>query len=212
MKRTPSYSTGGSQLPLLILLALVALLAGLWLAVQMAPREEPLQTRAATVLNPPKPLPEFALVDGNGQPFTRAALAGKWSVLFFGYTLCPDVCPTALGVLTLVAREVSAGQVNYVFVSVDPERDTPAQLKTYTSYFNPAFIGATAPLDEMGPLLSSLGVVHRKVPGAAGGDYLVDHTAALYVVNPAGELAAVISPPHDPQAIISDLRLMQEKL
>jgi protein SCO1/2 len=198
---------------LLVMLALVglALLAGVYLSLKnFEPVEPQRETRTATFLNPTKPLPDFTLIRGDGEVFARQAFRGRWSVVFFGYTQCPDICPTTLNLMRLVAREVPADKVNYVFISVDPERDKPEQLKQFTSYFNENFIGATAEIEAMQPLLKSLGVVFARTPAPSGDGYLIDHSAALYVISPAAELAAVITPPHDVKEIVHDLQLLVE--
>lgn len=202
---------GSGQWLLMVALIVLALLAGVYLSLKNFDHgQPPPATRTATFLNPAKPLPDFALTDGSGKVFDKQSFLGKWSVVFFGYTQCPDICPTTLNLMRLVAREVPAEKVNYVFVSVDPERDKPEQLKQFTSYFNENFIGATADIEAMQPLLKSLGVVFARTPAPSGDGYLIDHSAALYVISPAAELAAVITPPHDAKEIVHDLKLLVE--
>ena len=198
--------------PVLVLLGTVALMAGTWLAVHFGDQASaavPPPTIAATVLSEPRPLQDFALTGDEEQPFTLASLQGHWSFLTFGYTACPDVCPTTLAVLDQVARRVgdagSDAPPQFMFVSVDPERDSIAQLHRYVTHFNPHFHGATGPAAALDGLTRQLGVLYLKVP--AGGDpsgYQLDHSASVLLIDPAGRLRALFSPPHQATAIAAD--------
>jgi len=165
------------------------------------PAFDPRQARlsSATVLNDEKPLPAFSLLGESGN-FDNAALAGRWTLMFFGYTFCPDVCPTALLLLKelkakLAERTIGAPQV--VMVSLDPARDTPATLKTYTAAFDPDFIGVTGSDEALAPLVKHLGVYYLRHEQDKNSGYLVDHSAAIYLIDPQGRLKAVFSPPQD---------------
>lgn len=155
----------------------------------------------------PPVVPDIALTRDDGTPFRLADLRGKWTLMFFGFTHCPDVCPTTLDVLAQVHTVLrkappydSQGQV--VFVSVDPERDTPAQLAQYVHYFHKDFIGVTGAEAELKPLAQALGVLFMKV-AAGGPDYSVDHSAGIFVIDPAGRLVSVLTPPHTADAVIA---------
>lgn len=165
---------------------------------------------AATVLPQAKPLPQFTLIDDKGRTFDRNAFKGRWTFLFFGYTHCPDVCPTSLGVLAQVEKslraEAAISQPGYVFVSVDPRRDTPEHLADYMSYFSQSFVGATGADDQLVKLSRPLGVIYQQHADEEGGDYLVDHSASILLVDPGGGLRAVFPAPHDPDRIIEDYR------
>ena len=149
----------------------------------------------------------FHLTDHHGQPFGLDRLEGKWTFLFFGYTHCPDVCPMALSVLANVDKRLhgsgDATHVQYVFVSVDPQRDTLAHLADYVTYFDKSFIGATAPEKELSLLTRQLGILYTRTEPDARGDYLVDHTASILLVDPKARLVAVFSTPHDATTIAS---------
>ncbi len=160
-------------------------------------------------------LPEFELRDHNGQSLTRASLNGKWNLLFFGYTHCPDICPASLQTLADMVRAiddpdvVSALQV--YFVSIDPERDSAEILSSYVGYFNPEFIGATAQIDELTPLTQSLGILHSFRNKTEGNPvYDVDHSAAFVLVNPQAELAGIFGAPHDALALARDMTRIVE--
>ena len=187
-----------------VLLVLAAIAAVQLVVLKRAPQTPPLSELHATVFQTARPVADFALVDHHGQAFSRARLRGKWSFLFFGYTNCPDVCPTTLTVLNLVDQQLAArpalrDAAQFVFVSVDPERDSVAQLDKYVPYFNKAFIGVTETMPgQLLALTRPLGILHMRAtePSAEDG-YLVDHTASVLLVNPRAELQAIFSAPHD---------------
>ena len=167
---------------------------------------EPLQ---ATVMETPRLLSEFSLVDQNGQPFSKANLHGSWTLMFFGFTHCPDVCPTALFNLKATLGELEGTRAEapkVVLVSVDPERDTSEQLKGYVEFFDPSFIGLTGDLDQLTALTKSIGVGFSKVAGRSGkpNDYQVDHSAYILLLDHAGNLKAYLSPPHTPEQLAHD--------
>ena len=162
-----------------------------------------------------KLLPAFELVDDSGQPFVPASLRDKWTLLFFGYTHCPDVCPTTLGTLkqawdTLQQSQQGVDDVQVVFVSVDPERDSIEHLKEYVDYFDPAFVGVTGKPDELHRFSRSLGAIYLKAKGSSEENYLVDHTAAIFLLNPDGDFIAVLSAPHDAQAIADGVNALRD--
>jgi protein SCO1/2 len=178
-------------------IALLVLGAGAWLLLREAPQAEPAEpfievARDAYVLARPEPLPAFALTAHDGTPFDNAALLGRWTFLFFGFTHCPDVCPTTLAVFAEAFRSLDR-ETRFVLVSVDPERDTPEALAKYVTAFDPAFVGATG---DIAALAESLGVVHAKAPGPAPGGYSVDHSSSVLLVDPRGRFYGVLAAPH----------------
>jgi protein SCO1/2 len=191
------------------------LLAALLLAL-CAPLAHP-----ATVLNPPRPVEQMKLIDQHGAPVTADSLAGRWTVLFFGFTHCPDVCPTTLARLGGVQRRLPDAirpKVRFMLVSVDPMRDTSQRLAEYVAQFGQDFVGATAPLGELAPLLKELGVSYAytaQVPGKHAGHeahaghampaYTVTHSETLYVLDPQARLYAVFTDPRDDYALQRDL-------
>ena len=161
---------------------------------------------AGTVLPAPRPLGPFHLIDQDGLPFDRARLEGKWSFLFFGYTHCPDVCPMTLATLRRIREHLAAHPngldgTQFVFVSVDPERDTPAQLKSYVTYFGQGFLGATGADDQLQALTRPLGALYARPAESSGGEYAVDHTAAIFLIDPGAGFHALFSSPHEAEAI-----------
>jgi protein SCO1/2 len=196
-------------------LALLAVLAGAatgWITGGMD-IQQPLNLQAATALqDQAMPLPHFSLVDDAGKTFDNERLAGKWSFMFFGYTRCPDVCPTTLAVLDAAMRKIAARDharnAQVVFVSVDPRRDTPDALKQYVEYFDPAFVGVTGKGRALDGFLRALGIPHARFADPNGGPYLVDHSASILLVGPDGRLVALFSAPHKAELLASDfLRL-----
>ncbi len=150
----------------------------------------------------------LALTDHNGRPVTLDTFKGKVIVLFFGYTHCPDVCPTTLSdmaaALKLMVPE-DAARVQVLFASVDPERDTPETLRAYVPYFHPSFLGLYGTPEQVAAAAKEFKVMYRKhvEPGATG--YLVDHSAGSYVLDTRGHLRLYLPYAHSPEAIAHDL-------
>ena len=144
--------------------------------------------------NPPK-INSFFLNDSNNQAFTLDSLRGKWSILFFGFTNCPDICPSTLNSLAKIERKVdSIEEIQLIFVSVDPERDSNKVLKLYTSNFSDTIIPVSGSMEELKILASSVGAlfIHKAVDENF---YSVDHSAGLFIINPDAQLFSVITPP-----------------
>jgi len=160
-------------------------------------------------------LPEFELVTHNSRPLTRSGMTGKWNLIFFGYTHCPDICPASLQTMAEMFTAIEDPDVleaiQVYFVSVDPERDNAEILAAYVTYFNPAFIGATAPLEKLTPLTRSLGIAHSiRNKSEASTSYDVDHSSAIVLVNPQAEFAGLFSAPHDALALARDMTRIVE--
>jgi protein SCO1/2 len=165
-------------------------------------------TQAATVLPQPRPLPEFALIDSSGREFTRASLSGRYRLLFFGFTHCPDICPLTLQVLATAVDEIAARAPELVpevvFVSVDSRRDTPERIREYLRNFDARFVGAVGSDPALEPLIQMLGVTVHKVE-TDGEHYNVVHNGTVFVIDPDAALAAIFGgSSHDAQVIVSD--------
>lgn len=186
-----------------ILIALLALVAGSWAGVQIINRAPAVK---AVYYQPAKVLPEFELVRDSGT-FTAQDLLGRWSVVFIGYTFCPDICPTTLADLNRIYPQLKQNpadaEVQVIFLSVDPNRDTPENLTEYTHYFNSEFVGVTAAHEVLFPLTRALGMVYSIVEEGTEGAYLVDHSASIALLNPEGKLQAVFRPEFEPGSIPS---------
>lgn len=181
--------------------AVAALLAGATLA--LLKQRTPAGPQSATVYNEPRPLPAFRLIGQDGEPVSREALRGRWSWLFFGFTHCPDVCPTTLAVLARAVERVPEDARPEVFlVSVDPERDSAPVLARYVAHFDPDFRALTGPRDEIDAFAEALYVAHARIP--QGDTYTVDHFSGVFLVDPEARIVAVTTPPHDAAGIASD--------
>ena len=147
-----------------------------------------------------KPLAEFILVDDEKGVFDLKSLESRWSFIFFGFMYCPDICPTTLYDLSLVKREmvalgISESDIQFVFISVDPARDKAAQIQRYVQYFDHAFLGATGSIGQLTNLTRQLGAPFRAEPETSTNVYEVTHSSAVYLVDPLGHYAGIISPP-----------------
>ena len=193
---------------LLVLAAALAGLATVWITIRRPAAPPALEQ--ATLLNPTRSLPQFELVDQAGRAFQRDRLRGHWTLMFFGFTNCPDVCPTTLAALAEVRRKLAdlpAGDLPaVVFVSVDPGRDTPAELGRYVGHFDPHFLGVTGQPVSIEGLTHDLGVAVSVGPTSQDGNYTVDHTAAIFLIDPSPAFTAVFGNPHVADVIARDYR------
>lgn len=156
------------------------------------------------VLTDPRPLPEFSLQQTDGNPLHREAFLGHWSVVYPGYTHCPDVCPTTLSALAQATRSLPAQRVHVIFLSVDPARDSIADLRRYVHGFDPDFVGANGSGDELARLTSALGVRYASAAAAASPS-TIDHSAAVILIDPQARVAGYIGPPFTAAALREDL-------
>jgi len=161
------------------------------------------------VLRPvPKSIMPFNLVDQKKEPFSEEDLHGKWTFLFFGYTSCPDVCPMTLSLLArlypLLEQELvdDSFKPQVVFVSVDPRRDTPDKLSDYISYFNRGFVAVTGQREEIDNLSGQCGAGYQIGEESGPGEYTVNHTSAIFLIDPRGRLVASFSQPHRAETIL----------
>jgi protein SCO1/2 len=209
-------SGGGLSRRTLISLAVVFALTGLWFGMLffgggLEPRSIAVDLSDATLLPQPKPLEDFTLVGQDGQPLGRDDLKGRWTFLAFGYTYCPDVCPTMMATFDALEQELAKSgaepQAEFLFVSVDPERDTPQRVGEYVGYFNPRIQGATAGHEVLRPLTTQLGILYQRAEGqdtAMG--YLVDHSASMLLLDPQARLSAIFGSPHNAKTMAGDFR------
>lgn len=159
-----------------------------------------LQLNGAYVLPKPRVIKPFELVDHNGQAFGLEQLQGKWTMLFFGFTNCPDVCPATMSLLRqlkiLMGDVAEADDLQIVMVSVDPARDTPLVLKPYVEYFDESFVGLTGKFLDLQAFAANLNAAFYKVPGG-GDNYQIDHTANVVLINPFGHYHGFYKPQLD---------------
>jgi protein SCO1/2 len=206
-----SKNSSFSLIVMVLLVALVSAVGGFsfWNLTQI--RQQ--QANAALIVLPePRAIADFALIDQNEQPFSLENLRGKWSLLFFGFTHCPDICPSTLFDLQTIHNRLEqdlgsdAESHQVLFISVDPERDTPEKLKQYVQYFHADFIAVTGPDKQLAPLTRQLGIAYRVEAHEKGNpNYGVDHSASILVINPEGLLYGVFPAPHDAEKLATDL-------
>jgi len=189
------------------LLALAAALAGYIVSRELARPARP-QLLSGTALPAPRPLAAFALTDQQGNAFSNAELAGRPSLVFFGFTHCPDVCPTTLALMAQLQRDSALASLRMVFITVDPARDDAAAMKAYVDAFGGNMVGLRGEDEALDPLLRNLGAV-RAIQPLAGSDYSVDHSATLYYLDSRGALSAVFTPPFDAAKLASDLATLK---
>mgnify|MGYP000498180466 CR=1 FL=1 len=153
---------------------------------------------------------DFSLTDHNGQTRTLADFRGKLVALFFGYTHCPDVCPTTMADLAAAIKLLGpdGNKVQVLFVTVDPERDTAALLKQYVPAFNPAFLGLRPTPEQLKRLAAEYKVVYQKNPGREQGNYLMDHSAGTYIYDTQGRLRLLMPYGSSAPLIASDLKVL----
>ena len=198
--------------------ALAVMFSGMWLVTAYRENDSRamlLPDRVMTLFPDPKPLAAFALTDHQNRVFDLSRLKGKWSFLFFGFTYCPDICPTSLAVLAharenIAKNTLGAKDVQFVFVSVDPNRDTVGKLKQYVTHFDTTFLGVTGDDTQIGNLAGQLGAAYQVsiIPGSE--NYPVNHTAAVFLVDPQARYHAVFTSPLDANAISLRFKLVRE--
>jgi len=195
---------------LVLFLSIISLLVVAYITLSPQKREIPQELIA--VLRPHAvPLQPFTLTDQNGKLYTEQQLKGKWSLFFFGYTYCPDICPTTLSTLRIMSDKIrntpdAASDMQIIFVSVDPDRDTTEVLARYMEYFGPEFTGVTGFPNELADMAKQFGAAYIKEPETEPGNYLVSHTSSVFLVGPQARIIASFSPPHNPETITSQYK------
>jgi protein SCO1/2 len=196
--------------------AFMALVVGLTANRILSPTvmtQQQMSEQGLFVYEIPRRFSDFALTDSAGQPFTKAQLQGKWTLVFFGYTTCPDVCPTTLASISqfhqlLNEADTAAGNsVQVVLVTVDPMRDTPEKLDAYVHYFGKDYIGATGEYIEIFNLAHQLNIAFGYLPGD-GDNYEVTHSGEIALINPQGDFHGFFKSPPDPQKMLVTFQSM----
>ena len=198
--------------------ALGTMLAGVWLTevyLEHDSRAMLLPNPVVTLFPDPKPLTAFTLTDHQNRVFDLASLKGKWSFLFFGFTHCPDVCPTTLAVLArarnnIAKSTVGADAIQFIFISVDPNRDTAGKLKQYVDYFDVTFLGVTGDNAQIGNLAGQLGAAYQVAITPGMENYPVYHTTAVFLLDPQARYHAIFTPPLDAEAISRRFKVLRE--
>lgn len=210
----------GVRTTVLLCVAFVAVVLG---SLAYRVTREPLLDEAAlreqgTYLLPsPHEIAPFELIDQRGSEFTNAALQGHWSLLFFGFTSCPDVCPVTLSALAQAETKLSQtgpkklfDDLKVYFVSVDPDRDDPTTIDRYVSAFSPRFTGVTGSQEALAAFATQLNVAFMKVPDGKGG-YVIDHTGNIVVIDPKGRYVGFMKLPHQADRIVLAYKSIAEK-
>ena len=175
-------------------------------------------TQAVTMYPQVRPVPEFSLRQSDGTQLTSGELNGHWTLVFLGFTFCPDVCPTTMAELAQAQQQWGALpdgiRPRVLFVSVDPERDTPGRAGEYAHAFHKDTLAATADAPTLEAFAKSIGFVFMKVPGKSfeenPQDYTMDHSSGIAVLDPQGRVAGLIRPPFAPKAIAADMAALTE--
>lgn len=184
-----------------VLVAIMVTFFSLFLHKLLSPRVLSVQELSANgtiVFDKPRIIKDFALIDQHGQPFTLETIQGNWTLIYFGFTTCPDICPTTLATLSQWYKKLNDDirqQTQVVLITVDPARDTPDVLKQYMAHFNPDFIGVSGDFLPIKRLADQLNVAFNKV--TMGDDYTVDHSGHMVLVNPYGHYHGIVKPPFE---------------
>ena len=206
------------------IILLLALAAGLGLLAAQkffgpaVPAQAWPATQAVTLFPQARPLPPFSLRQSDGTQLADGELKGHWTLVFLGFTFCPDVCPTTLSELREAQQSWQSMpesiRPRVLFVSVDPDRDTPAKIGEYAHAFHPDTLAATADLPTLENFAKSLGFVFMKVPGKNfdqnANDYSMDHSSNIAVLDPQGRMVGMIRPPFKPADIARDMQALTE--
>jgi protein SCO1/2 len=180
------------------LLALIALVIGVVVAINIAPPSGTSKTQHVSLYPQVRAMPDFQLVDHNNQTFTSENLIGHWSLVFVGYTYCPDICPTTLAELKSIYSELQKIPTDFpiqvVLMSVDPKRDTPERLNEYINFFHPDFIAVSGEHVQLFPLVRSMGMMYSMSESTDNPNYLVDHSSSVVVVNPKAQVVGRFKP------------------
>ncbi|MDB6061905.1 MAG: hypothetical protein JWM78_2008 [Verrucomicrobiaceae bacterium] len=197
------------RLTVSLLLVFVIVIVGGFVYTMMKPRIlSPAAMRAnnAFVFDRARDIGQFTLIDDNQQPFTAAQLQGKWSLLFFGYTYCPDICPTTMVLLNQFYAKLKpelAADTQIIMVSIDPARDDVTKLHDYVRYFNPQFRGVTGEFMALQQFATSLNIPFAKIPGG-GDNYQIEHSGSIAIVNPQGHYVGFFKTPHEVDKLLQN--------
>ena len=198
---------GGIRKTVIVIVIFMALVVGLFVNKVNQPRilsPKEMAANGAIIFSLPREISPFSLLDQNGAVFTQDKLLNKWTLVFFGFTHCPDICPTTLALFNEVALSLKetalAGDTQFLLVSLDPARDTPAKLKPYVEHFNADFIGVTGEFLTIHRLAKQLNTAFQKVvTDSTTGEYTVDHGGNVAIINPQGHYQGFYKPPLDAQ-------------
>ena len=191
-------------------LAFIAIVMSLFISRMNTARdltEQEYKDLGAYFIDPPRQLSGFQLISDQNMSFAIDDFKGKWSILFFGFTFCPDICPLTMKQLSNVKEELKdkANRINFYLVSIDPDRDSPENLRTYLDNFDQEFIGLTGEIDKIYRFSTQVNAPFFPVVNSNEEDYTVDHSGSLVLINPEGNYAGFFRAPHDQNKIIKAL-------
>ena len=191
-----------------IALSALAVAAVCGIVFALLPRPDGPPAIAGFVYPEPRAISPFKLGAHDGKPFDLESLKGKWTFVYFGYTYCPDVCPTTLAELARARKLLDHASLpaQYVFVSVDPRRDTPKRLAEYVAFFDASFVGATGSDEALKALTRQVGAAYSYPEGTKGAAYAVDHSSIVALFDPDARLRAVFTPPQQAEGIAEGYR------
>jgi protein SCO1/2 len=180
------------------LIAFIALVVGVVAALYIKPPSNNVKMQHVSLYPQVRALPDFQLVDHNDKAFTPQNLMGHWSLIFVGYTYCPDICPTTLAELKGIYPELqkipSEFPIQIVLLSVDPKRDTPKRLNEYINFFHPDFIAVSGEHPQLFPLVRAMGMMYSMSESTDNPNYLVDHSSSVVVLNPKAQVVGRFKP------------------
>ncbi len=199
-------NNAGVRTTVLACLTLITIVMAMFLfKINRAPviSDEALRDSGVVLLPRPRDISPFEFTDTKGKPFTNANINGQWSLVYFGFTYCPDACPTTMrdlskampAVRKALAEQNIKSNVQVVLISVDPERDTTARIDEYLRFFSPDFVGATSTIEKLAAMATQVNVTFGKIPGTTPDSYAVDHPTNLILINPNGHYHGFVRPP-----------------
>ena len=201
-----------------VMAAIIALVGGYYLGNQYKAKQEqqPQQLQATVIEGDGLEIRPFTLERHEQDPFTEQSLRDKWTMVYFGYTFCPDICPMSLTKLVQVFNRLAEEKellkrTQVVFISVDPDRDTPERMREYSGFFHKDFIGATADAETIARVAKDFGTYYRINEPDENGNYPVDHSSTITLVNPEGRIVALFGGAMESQAIADEFLLISKQ-
>lgn len=198
-----------------IAFAVIALFFGMWMQYNTNKTDE-LEIESGSILPIPHDISPFSLVSADEKPFTNDNFKGHWSLLFFGFTHCPHLCPTTLSLINDAYKNIEKHKhvplPQVVFISIDPERDTPKSIREYLNGFNKDFVGATGEKPQLDILTREMSILYAKVEDPNATDttnYNIDHSGTVLMINPLGQLYAIFSTPQDAEDLSDDVEKIE---
>ena len=198
----------------LILILIIVLLIGLWFFLSQKNRGPLITEETGFVYSPPRQIGEFQLIDFDNERINESHLKGVWWLVYFGFTYCPDACPLALSDMMKIKASLDdeiKKNTKFLFISVDPNRDTPQRLKEYVQYYDTDFYAATGEAEDLQNLATKVGVAFAVPEEPEDENYLVGHSSFMLLINPATELTAIFRVPHKPVTVAEGIKKIQQK-